>query len=45
MEVMNSGLLKTDKLVTRLITLDDLEEMREAIKERKVIGRWVISYD
>jgi Zn-dependent alcohol dehydrogenase len=45
MEVMNSGLLKTDKLITRLITLDDLDEVREAILARKVIGRWVIKYD
>ena len=45
MEVMNTGALKTDKLVTRLITLDDLEEVRKAILDRKVIGRWVIKYD
>jgi len=45
MEVMNTGILKTDKLVTRLITLDDLDEAREAILNRKVIGRWVIKYD
>ncbi|MGD9143410.1 MAG: alcohol dehydrogenase catalytic domain-containing protein [Dehalococcoidia bacterium] len=45
MEVMNSGLLKTDRLVTRLITLDDLDEVRQAIAERQVIGRWVIKYD
>jgi Zn-dependent alcohol dehydrogenase len=45
MEVMNTGLLKTDKLVTRLITLNDLDETREAILARKVIGRWVIKFD
>jgi Zn-dependent alcohol dehydrogenase len=45
MEVMNTGLLKTDKLITRLITLEDLDEVREAILARKVIGRWVIKYD
>jgi len=45
MEVMNTGLLKTDKLITRLITLDDLDEVREAVLARKVIGRWVIKYD
>ncbi|MBP1706895.1 MAG: Alcohol dehydrogenase zinc-binding domain protein [Chloroflexi bacterium] len=45
MEVMNSGQLKTDKLVTRLIRLEDLPEARQAIKDRKVIGRWVIKYD
>ena len=45
MEVMNSGVLKTDKLVTKLITLDDLNEVRQAIGDRQVIGRWVIKYD
>ena len=45
MEVMNTGVLKTDKLVTRLITLDDLDMVREEILARKVVGRWVIKYD
>jgi Zn-dependent alcohol dehydrogenase len=45
MRVMNSGLLKTDKLVTRLIRLEDLEKVREAMLAREVIGRWVIKYD
>jgi S-(hydroxymethyl)glutathione dehydrogenase/alcohol dehydrogenase len=45
MEVMNAGLLKTDKLITRLIKLDDLDEARKAILDRKVTGRWVIKYD
>ncbi len=45
MEVMNTGILKTDKLITRLITLEDLDEVGQAILDRKVIGRWVIKYD
>ena len=45
MEVMNTGALKTDKLVTRSITLYDLDEVREAILARKVVGRWVIRYN
>ena len=45
MEIMNSGVLKTEKLVTRLISLEDLEETRQAMKERKIIGRWVIKFD
>jgi Zn-dependent alcohol dehydrogenase len=45
MEVMNTGILKTDKLISRLIKLDDLEEVMKAIEDRKVIGRWVIRYD
>jgi len=45
MEVMNTGLLKTDKLVTKLIKLEDLDNAQKAIKARKVIGRWVIIYD
>jgi S-(hydroxymethyl)glutathione dehydrogenase/alcohol dehydrogenase len=45
LEVMNKGVLKTDKLVTRLVTLDDLEEVRQAMKARKIIGRWVVKYD
>lgn len=45
MEVMNTGVLKTDKLVSRLIKLDDLEEVMKAVEDRRVIGRWVIEYD
>jgi Zn-dependent alcohol dehydrogenase len=45
MEVMNTGLLKTDKLITKLIRLEDLGKVQEAIEKRKVIGRWVIKYD
>ncbi|MFC1941785.1 alcohol dehydrogenase catalytic domain-containing protein [Chloroflexota bacterium] len=45
MEIMNTGILKTDKLVTRLITLDDLDEVRRTMMDREVIGRWVIKYD
>ncbi|MFC1910894.1 alcohol dehydrogenase catalytic domain-containing protein [Chloroflexota bacterium] len=45
MEVMNSGILKTDKLITKLIRLEDLVKVQKAIKNREVIGRWVIKYD
>ena len=45
MEVMNSGTLKTDKLVTRTIKLEELEEARRAMLAREIIGRWVIKYD
>ena len=45
MEVMNTGILKTDKLVTRLITLEDLGKAQKAIANREIIGRWVIKYD
>jgi S-(hydroxymethyl)glutathione dehydrogenase/alcohol dehydrogenase len=45
MEVMNTGLLKTDRLVTRLVKLEDLEEVKRAMLAREVIGRWVIKYD
>ncbi len=44
MEVMNTGALKTDRLVTRLTTLDDLDEVREAILAREVISWGVIGY-
>jgi S-(hydroxymethyl)glutathione dehydrogenase/alcohol dehydrogenase len=45
MEVMNTGILKSDKLVSRLIKLEDIDEVMKAIKDRKVKGRWVIMYD
>ena len=45
MEVMNTGVLKTDKLVTRLIKLEELDEVRRAMLAREVKGRWVIKYD
>jgi Zn-dependent alcohol dehydrogenase len=45
MEIMRTGILKTDKLVTRLISLENLEETRLAMKARKIIGRWVIRYE
>jgi S-(hydroxymethyl)glutathione dehydrogenase/alcohol dehydrogenase len=45
MELMNKGLLKTDKLVTRLIKLEEIEEARRAMLAREIIGRWVIKYD
>lgn len=45
MELMNAGTLKTDKLVTRTVTLEDLDEVRRAMLDREIIGRWVIKYD
>lgn len=45
MEVMNTGILKTDKLVTKLIKLEEIEKVQKAISNREVIGRWVIKYD
>jgi Zn-dependent alcohol dehydrogenase len=45
MNVMSSGALKTDKLVTKLIKLEDIEEARRAMLEREIVGRWVIKYD
>jgi S-(hydroxymethyl)glutathione dehydrogenase/alcohol dehydrogenase len=45
MEVMNTGILKTDKLVTKLIKLEDIGKVQQAIANREVIGRWVIKYD
>lgn len=45
MEVMNTGILKTDKLVTKLIKLEEIEKVQKAILNREIIGRWVIKYD
>jgi S-(hydroxymethyl)glutathione dehydrogenase/alcohol dehydrogenase len=44
-ELMKKGVLKTDKLVTRLITLDEIEEARRAMTNREIVGRWVIKFD
>jgi len=45
LEIMNRGILKTDRLISRLISLDQVEEARQAMKERQIVGRWVIKYD
>ena len=45
MELMAEGSLKTDKLVTRTIRLEEIEEARQAMIAREIIGRWVIKYD
>ena len=45
MEVMNTGLLKTDKLITKKIKLEELDKVKKAMLAREVIGRWVIMYD
>lgn len=44
-EIMNTGLLKTDKLITRLITLEQLGEAKEAMEENRILGRWVVKFD
>ena len=45
MEVMNTGLLKTDKLVTRLIKLEEIDKAMNAVLKREALGRWVIKFD
>ncbi|MBN1188757.1 MAG: alcohol dehydrogenase catalytic domain-containing protein [Dehalococcoidales bacterium] len=45
MELMADGTLKTGKLVTRTIKLEEIEEARKAMVAREIIGRWVIKYD
>ena len=45
MEVMNTGLLKTDKLITKTIKLEEIGKAQKALLNREVIGRWVIKYD
>lgn len=44
-KLMDTGILKTDKLVTKLIRLEDLEEARRAMEAHEIKGRWVIKYD
>lgn len=45
MELMNTGILKTEKLVTNLIKLEEIGKVQDAIENREVLGRWVIKYD
>jgi S-(hydroxymethyl)glutathione dehydrogenase / alcohol dehydrogenase len=45
MELMSEGILKTNKLVTRTIKLEQIEEARRAMESREIIGRWVIKYE
>jgi Zn-dependent alcohol dehydrogenase len=44
-ELMNKGLLKTDKLITRKIRLEQINEAIEAIRAHDIIGRWVVTFD
>lgn len=44
-ELMDKGVLKTDKLVTKLIKLEEIEEARRAMTDREIQGRWVIKFD
>ena len=45
MELMASGERKTDRLVTRTIGLEDLDEAKRAMLAREIVGRWVIKYE
>jgi S-(hydroxymethyl)glutathione dehydrogenase/alcohol dehydrogenase len=45
LELMNTGILKTDKLVTRTIKLEELDEARRAMLAREIVGRWVVKYE
>jgi S-(hydroxymethyl)glutathione dehydrogenase / alcohol dehydrogenase len=40
--LMDEGVLMTDKLVSKTIRLQDLNEARKAMEERRIIGRWVV---
>ena len=42
MELMATGALKTDKLITRKMKLEDINEAVQAMLERKIKGRWVM---
>jgi S-(hydroxymethyl)glutathione dehydrogenase / alcohol dehydrogenase len=44
-QLMSEGVLKTDKLVTRTIKLEQIEEARQAMMSNEILGRWVIKYD
>jgi S-(hydroxymethyl)glutathione dehydrogenase/alcohol dehydrogenase len=44
-ELMNKGLLKTDKLISRTIKLEQINEAGDAMRSHDIIGRWVIKYD
>jgi S-(hydroxymethyl)glutathione dehydrogenase/alcohol dehydrogenase len=44
-QLMSEGVLKTEKLVTRLIKLEQLEEARQAMHAHEIMGRWVVKYD
>ncbi len=44
-ELMNKGILKTEKLVSRMIKLEQINEAKEAMLSHNIIGRWVIKFD
>lgn len=44
-ELMGQGVLKTDKLITRIIKLEQLDEARKAMLAHEILGRWVVKYD
>jgi len=39
------GLLKVDKLITKKIKLEDINDATEAMLRREVIGRWIVMLD
>ena len=44
-DLMATGVFKTDKLITRKIKLEEINDAAQAMLERKIIGRWVIMMD
>jgi Zn-dependent alcohol dehydrogenase len=44
-ELMSQGILKTDRLITRKIGLEQINEAIEAILAHDIIGRWVVAFD
>ncbi|MFQ5987554.1 MAG: alcohol dehydrogenase, partial [Dehalococcoidia bacterium] len=44
-DLMASGGFKTDKLITRKIKLEEINDAAQAMLERKIAGRWVIMMD
>jgi S-(hydroxymethyl)glutathione dehydrogenase/alcohol dehydrogenase len=44
MELMAKGILKTDKLISETIKIEQLDEARRAMEAREIIGRWVIKW-
>ena len=40
-----AGALKVDKMITRKIKLEDLNEAFDAMEKRQIVGRWVVIMD
>jgi S-(hydroxymethyl)glutathione dehydrogenase/alcohol dehydrogenase len=40
-----AGRLKPDKMITRNIKLEDLNETFDAMEKRQIVGRWVVIMD